>query len=85
MLIMAIILATGVLPKLGKYVPTESIAGFLFVLGAFVTVSGNIQPAVSNNPLVGSVTMVVTALFDPFFGMLAGLVIKFILPMIGVV
>ena len=85
MVIMAIILGTGILPKMGKYVPTESIAGFLFVLGAFVTVTGNIQPAVAENPLVGSVTMVVTALFDPFFGMLAGLVIKFILPMIGVI
>ena len=85
MMIMAIILATGILPKMGKFVPTESIAGFLFVLGAFVTVTGNIQPAVADNPLVGSVTMVVTALFDPFFGMLAGLAIKFILPIIGVV
>lgn len=85
MVIMAIILATGILPKMGKFVPTESIAGFLFVLGAFVTVTGNIQPAVADNPLVGSVTMVVTALFDPFFGMLAGLAIKFILPIIGVV
>ena len=85
MSIMAIILATGILPKMGRFVPTESIAGFLFVLGAFVTVSGNIQPAVADNPLVGSVTMVVTALFDPFFGMLAGLVIKFVLPIIGVI
>lgn len=85
MVIMAIILATGILLKMGKFVPTESIAGFLFVLGAFVTVTGNIQPAVADNPLVGSVTMVVTALFDPFFGMLAGLAIKFILPIIGVV
>ena len=84
MTIMAIILATGLLPKMGRYIPTESIAGFLFVLGAFVTVSGNIQPAVAENPAVGSVTMVVTALFDPFFGMLAGLVIKFILPILGV-
>lgn len=85
MSIMAIILATGILPKMGRIVPTESIAGFLFVLGAFVTVSGNIQPAVVDNPLVGSVTMVVTALFDPFFGMLAGVVIKFLLPIIGVI
>lgn len=84
MSIMALILATGILPKLGKFVPTESIAGFLFILGAFVTVSGNIQPAVAESPVVGSVTMVVTALFDPFFGMLAGIMIKFLLPLIGV-
>lgn len=84
MVIMAVILGTGILPKMGRYVPTESIAGFLFVLGAFVTVGGNIQPAVADNPVVGSVTMVVTALFDPFFGMVAGLFIKFVLPLLGV-
>ncbi|MDU5117429.1 MAG: solute carrier family 23 protein, partial [Clostridium botulinum] len=34
MLLMAAILFAGFLPKIGKYIPTESIAGFLFVLGA---------------------------------------------------
>lgn len=84
MVIMGVILATGILPRMGRHVPTESIAGFLFVLGTFVTVSGNVQTAVVDQPVVGSVTMVVTALFDPFFGMLAGLIIKFGLPLVGV-
>jgi AGZA family xanthine/uracil permease-like MFS transporter len=78
MLIMAAILLSGLLPKLGKYIPSESIAGFLFVLGAIVTVPINAAAALSGDgSLVGGVTMAVTAITDPFFGMLAGLVMKF--------
>jgi len=79
MLIMAAILLSGLLPKLGKYIPSESIAGFLFVLGAIVTVPINAVAALSSDgSLVGGVKMAVTAITDPFFGMLAGLVMKFI-------
>ena len=38
MVIMAAILFVGLLPKIGKFVPNQSIAGFLFILGAVVTV-----------------------------------------------
>lgn len=84
MALMAVILLCGLLPKIGKYVPGESIAGFLFILGAFVTVPGNAAMALSVTPIVGGVTMTVTALTDPFLGMLSGIVLKFILPLLGV-
>ncbi|MDK2824294.1 MAG: adenine/guanine/hypoxanthine permease [Clostridia bacterium] len=79
--IMAIILLSGLLPKLGKYIPSESIAGFLFVLGAIVTVPVNATMALSgggmpSDSIVGGVTMTITAITDPFLGMLAGLVVK---------
>lgn len=76
MVLMAIILLSGLLPKIGKYVPSESIAGFLFVLGAWVTVPTNAAVALGQDSLVGGITMTVTAITDPFFGMVAGLVMK---------
>lgn len=87
MLIMAAILFAGFLPKIGKYIPTGSIAGFLFVLGALVTVPVDAAAAlgstVPNGSLIGGVTMAVTAITDPFLGMIAGLLLKILLPIIG--
>ncbi len=84
MTLMAIILLAGLLPKIGKYVPSESIAGFLFVLGALVTVPINAAAALGGgDSLVGGVTMAVTAISDPFLGMMAGLIVKCISPLVG--
>ena len=73
--IMAVILFCGLLPKIGKYVPSQSIAGFLLILGAVVTVPGNAAAAFAGtgagDTIVAGVTMGVTAFTDPFFGMLA--------------
>ncbi|MDU5109681.1 MAG: NCS2 family permease [Clostridium sp.] len=78
MLIMSAILFFGLLPKIGKYVPAQSISGFLFVLGILVTVPGNATSALAGaDSLVGGVTMGVTAISDPFFGMLAGVITRF--------
>lgn len=78
--IMAIILFCGLLPKIGKYVPSQSIAGFLLILGAVVTVPGNAAAAFAGtgagDTIVAGVTMGVTAFTDPFFGMLAGTALK---------
>jgi adenine/guanine/hypoxanthine permease len=81
MAIMAVILLAKLLPKIGKYVPNESIAGFLLVLGAIVTVPINASLALQSgvgtpDTIIGGVTMVVTAITDPFVGMVAGLVVK---------
>lgn len=69
---LAIILSAGLLPKIGKYIPTESIAGFLFVLGAIVTLPGNALTALSSTGVggvaVGGITMAVTAVTNPFLG-----------------
>lgn len=86
--IMAIILFAGLLPKIGKYVPSESIAGFLFILGAVVTVPGNALAALSatgiaGGPMVGGITMTVTAITDPFIGMLVGIIFKLFAGFLG--
>lgn len=77
--IMAVILFCGLLPKIGKYVPSQSIAGFLLILGAVVTVPGNAAAFAgtgAGDTIVAGVTMGVTAFTDPFFGMLAGTALK---------
>ncbi len=80
--IMGLILIFGLLPKLAKYIPSESISGFLFVLGAFITIPGNAQTAFAGTepgaPIIAAVTMAVTAVADPFVGIAAGLIIRFL-------
>lgn len=88
MVLMAIILFAGLLPKMAKYIPSESIAGFLFVLGAIVTVPGNAIDAltatgIAGGPMVGGVTMTITAITDPFLGMLAGVILKTVAGLLG--
>ncbi len=87
MVIMAAILFAGLLPRIGKYIPSESISGFLFILGTVVTLPTNALSALSSTaiaggPIVGAVTMVVTSIFDPFVGMLAGSIFKFFLSIV---
>ncbi|WP_018664648.1 guanine permease [Heyndrickxia acidiproducens] len=88
MVILAAILLLKLLPKIGKFVPSSSIAGFLFVLGTIVTLPGNAAAALTadgaGSPFIGGITMVITAFSDPFFGMLAGIVMKFLLGIFGV-
>ncbi|WP_152657121.1 NCS2 family permease [Oceanobacillus sp. CFH 90083] len=86
MVIMAVILLFGILPKIGKYIPTASIAGFLFVLGAVVTLPGNAMEALttdSSGGIVGATTIVITSITDPFIGMVAGVVMQFLINLFG--
>ncbi|WP_353097196.1 NCS2 family permease [Tissierella praeacuta] len=88
MSLMAIILFAGLLPKMGKYIPSESIAGFLFVLGAIVTVPDNAVAALTatgmpGGAILGGITMTVTAITDPFLGMLAGVIFKAFASILG--
>ena len=88
--IMAVLLLCRLLPKIGKFVHRATIAGFLFVLGVFVTFATNISGALSIGGafagpygfgpmgMIIGITVFVTAKFNPFFGMLAGLAVKII-------
>ena len=82
MIIMAAILFFGLLPKISKYIPGHSVHGFLFVLGAIVTVPTNTALAFSNGSpqdyIVAATAMTVTAANDPFIGLLVALVVKYI-------
>lgn len=88
--IMAAILLFRLLPVIGRYVHRSSIAGFLFILGTFVTFATNIQGAIASTPafagpygfspwgMVIGATTLVSARWNPFYGLLAGLAIKLI-------
>lgn len=76
MIVIGVILLSGLLPKIGKFVPSGSIAGFLFVLGVFKTVALDAPGALATAPAVGGVTMVVTAVTNPFLGMIAGIIAR---------
>lgn len=78
MLVIGLILVFGLLPKISKYVPASSIAGFLFVLGIFKTVALDAPAALATNPAVGGTAMVVTAITNPFLGMVAGVAARFL-------
>ena len=87
MVMMAIILVTGLLPKLARFVPMQSIAGFLFVIGAFVTTQGNAFNAFSGaeplERLGASTALVMTALTDPFIGLVSGTLVMRLAPLFG--
>ena len=73
MVVVGVILLSGLLPKIGNYVPASSIAGFLLVLGLFKTFILDAPAALAVNPAVGGSALVVTAISNPFLGMLAGI------------
>ncbi len=77
--LMAVILLTKLLPKIAKYVPTQSIGGFLVVLGAIIVFPTNIALGLEGMPIVASVTTIVTSVSDPFVGMISGIVIRFLI------
>ncbi|HEY4567447.1 MAG TPA: NCS2 family permease, partial [Savagea sp.] len=85
MVMMGVVLLAGLLPKIGRFVPSTSIAGFLLVLGMLVTLPNNATAALpgGEDSIVGGVTMAVTALTDPFVGMLAGLITQLLVTAFG--
>jgi AGZA family xanthine/uracil permease-like MFS transporter len=78
MLIMATILFAKLLPKIAKYVPSQTIAGFLLILGAIVVFPANIEAGLGSASVTASVTTIITATTDPFLGMLAGVLVRFL-------
>lgn len=88
--IMAVILLTKLLPVIGQYVHRASIAGFLFVLGVFVTFMTNINGAIAQggdfpgpygfgpSGMVIGATAFVTMKWNPFYGLVAGFVTQLI-------
>lgn len=79
MLIMAAILFARLLPRIAKYVPSESIAGFLLVLGAIIVFPVNIGLGIEANPVIAGITTIVTASTDPFIGMVSGIIVRFLI------
>ena len=85
MLVTAILILTGVISRLGKYLPAQSISGFLFVIGLIMTFAPNATTvASSEDSMSGFIAMGVTAWSkNPFLGMVAGIIVKFLGSYIG--
>lgn len=87
MLVMGVLILTGVISRLGKYLPAQSIAGFLFVIGFIMTFAPNLAAASqSENAMSGYVALGVTAWSkNPFLGMVAGIIVRYLGMYIGLV
>ena len=83
--LLALLLILGVVTKISKYMPTQSIAGFLVIIGIFSTFLPQLRnPGFVENIPIAGVTMAVTKITsNPFLGVLAGLATRAIGHMIG--
>lgn len=71
MALMAFLTFFGLVGRLGRYVPLQAIAGFLIVIGIPIIMPENL-PTVAEAALAGGTALIVTALSNPFYGLLAG-------------
>lgn len=81
MLVTGILILLGVVGRLGKYLPSQSIAGFLFIIGLIVTFVPSLMAVngTEDNTVGGYVALGVTALTkNPFLGMLTGTLVRYI-------
>jgi len=77
MLVCGILLMTGIIGKLCRYIPAGSISGFLLVIGFFLTFVPNLNSVVnSGSPIAGIAAMGVIALTkNAFIGVVVGSII----------
>lgn len=77
--LIAFVMFIKLLPKMSHYIPKESLAGFLFILGVFVVFPDNAVAALTAGSLVGGLTIILTAITDPFMGLMAGIILQYAL------
>lgn len=85
MVVLGVLCILGLVLKVCKYLPAQSIAGFLVVIGVFSTFLPQIRPGVpggdnfASEPISAAVAMGVTAITkNPFLGMVAGISVQYI-------
>ena len=86
MAVTGLLILLGVVGRLGRYLPAQSIAGFLFVIGVFMTFMPNINLVAGNKEFgsAGYVAVAVTAWSkNPFLGMVAGVIAKYLTAHVG--
>ena len=85
MLVAAILVLVGLVGKLGKYLPAQSIAGFLFIIGLVITFIPSLQAVVGEDEsMCGYVALGVTAWSkNPFLGMVAAILVRFLGSYVG--
>ena len=79
MLVTGILVLLGLVGRLGKYLPAQSISGFLLIIGLVITFVPNLSTvAASDGSVSGFVALGVTAWSkNPFLGMVAGVLVRY--------
>ncbi|NLV50832.1 MAG: xanthine/uracil permease [Clostridiales bacterium] len=87
MFITGILLLVGLIGKLGKYLPAQSISGFLLVIGIALTFVPNLSAVTqSENSVSGYIALGVTAWSkNPFLGMVVGVLVRYLGAYVGLV
>ena len=87
MLATGILLLLGLVSRLGKYLPAQSISGFLFIIGLIITFVPNLSTvSQSDGSISGYVALGVTAWSkNPFLGMVAGILVRYFGAYVGLV
>ncbi len=87
MLVTGVLILTGLVTRLGKYLPAQSISGFLLVIGFALTFAPNLSTvAASENSMSGYIALGVTAWSkNPFLGMVCGVLVRFFGAYVGLV
>jgi AGZA family xanthine/uracil permease-like MFS transporter len=77
MLVSGVLLLLGIIGRLGKFIPAQSIAGFLFVIGFNVTLVPDLKVAfASGDPIAAAVAAGITIISkNAFYGLAAGTII----------
>jgi AGZA family xanthine/uracil permease-like MFS transporter len=85
MLISGILLLLGVIGKLGKFIPAQTIAGFLFIIGFNVTMIPDLKAAFAGaDPVSAAVGASVTIITkNAFFGMVSGMIVHQLPQLVG--
>lgn len=79
-----ILLATGLVHKVAKWVPIAAMGGYLFVIGAILILPYNALDAFKiGNPVVVALTVIVTFLTNPFYGLTSGIAVKYLMSLTG--
>ncbi len=86
MAFIGILIVTGMVEKLGKYVPAESISGFLLVIGFVLTVMPSVGGVIASGMIgAGMAALGMTVLSkNPFYGMVAGILVRLLGTAVGV-
>lgn len=87
MIAMAVLILTGLVGRLGRYLPAQSISGFLLVIGFALTFAPNLATvAASDNSMSGYIALGVTAWSkNPFLGMVVGVLVRYLGVYVGLV
>ncbi len=81
----AIVLLSGLIYKVAKYIPISAMGGYLIAIGAVLVLPWNAMDAFSaGNPIVVALTMATTAFTNPFYGLVVGLIVKLAMGALGV-